>query len=288
MLGSTDGVRLPRRGLRLPDPAPDPATRPDRRAEFERLASMARRAEESGFDSVWVSDHAGAVASQPGGFELLFEAYSLLGALATRTDSVGLGVVPRGPTVRSPSMVAKIVTGIDVISHGRALLSLGLGAGGRPDPMERLGEELDVCRALLTEDAPSYDGRFYHLDHASNRPRPVRDGGIPLLVVADHPAVAGPAAGGADAVVVGGEITDVGAMVTALDRQCEAAGRHRSAVGVIWRGSVDGGPDHLADHLRAMAEIGVTGCVVSVEDGDDARAVAAAGKAVSAVAFGEG
>ncbi|MGH9096817.1 MAG: LLM class flavin-dependent oxidoreductase, partial [Acidimicrobiales bacterium] len=153
MLGSTDGVRLPRRGLRLPDPAPDPASNKDRRAEFERLASLARRAEASGFDSVWVTDDGGAVPKPPGGFELLFEAYSLLGALAIRTESVGLGVVPRGPTVRSPSMVAKIVTGIDVISHGRALLSLGLEAGGGLDPVDRLGEELDVCRALLTEDA---------------------------------------------------------------------------------------------------------------------------------------
>ena len=280
-------MRLPRRGLRLPDPAPDPASNPDRRAEFERLVAWARRAEESGFDSVWVTDHAGAVPREPGGFELLFEAYSLLGALATRTDSLDLGVVPRGPTVRSPSMVAKIVTGVDVISHGRALLSLGLDAGGGPEPIERLREELDVCRALLAEDAPSYDGRFYHLDQAPNRPRPVRVGGIPQLVVADDPAVAEPAAVGADAVVMGGGATDVEAMVAALDQQCEAAGRDRGEVGVIWIGAVDRGPDGLAGHLRALAEIGITGCVVSVEDGDDPAAISAAGQAVSAVAFGQ-
>lgn len=271
----------------MPDPAPDPASNPDRRAEFERLVAWARRAEESGFDSVWVTDHAGAVPREPGGFELLFEAYSLLGALATRTDSLDLGVVPRGPTVRSPSMVAKIVTGVDVISHGRALLSLGLDAGGGPEPIERLREELDVCRALLAEDAPSYDGRFYHLDQAPNRPRPVRVGGIPQLVVADDPAVAEPAAVGADAVVMGGGATDVEAMVAALDQQCEAAGRDRGEVGVIWIGAVDRGPDGLAGHLRALAEIGITGCVVSVEDGDDPAAISAAGQAVSAVAFGQ-
>jgi alkanesulfonate monooxygenase SsuD/methylene tetrahydromethanopterin reductase-like flavin-dependent oxidoreductase (luciferase family) len=273
--------------LRLPDPAPDPASNPDSRAEFERLAALARLAEASGFDSVWVTDHAGAVPNQPGGFELLFEAYSLLGALAIRTDSVGLGVVPRGPTVRSPSMVAKIVTGVDVISHGRALLSLGLDAGSGPEPVDRLGEELEVCRALLTDDAPSFDGRFYRLDHAPNRPRPVRAGGIPLLVVADDPAVAEAAAGGADAVVMGGEATEVEAMVAALDRECEAGGRDRGEVGVIWIGAVDGDPDRLSSHVRALAEIGAAGCVVSVEDGYDAAAVAAAGKALSAAAFGE-
>jgi alkanesulfonate monooxygenase SsuD/methylene tetrahydromethanopterin reductase-like flavin-dependent oxidoreductase (luciferase family) len=272
-------MRLPQRGLRLPDPAPDPAS-PSTDEEFERLAATARLAEESGFDSVWVTDHAGAVPIEPGGFELLFEAYSLLGALATRTESVGLGVIPRGPTVRSPSMVAKIVTGLDVISHGRAMLSLGMD-GGDPDSIERLEEELAVCRALLTEDAPSYAGRFYRLDQAINRPRPVRAGGVPLLVVADDPAVARPAAGGADAVVVGGEATDVEAMVTALDEQCRAAGRDRAAVGVIWSGPVDGGPDRVAGRLRALADIGVTGCVVSLADGYDASTIAAAGEAVS-------
>jgi alkanesulfonate monooxygenase SsuD/methylene tetrahydromethanopterin reductase-like flavin-dependent oxidoreductase (luciferase family) len=287
VLGSTDGVRLPRRGLRLPDPAPDPASNPDGRAEFGRLASIARLAEASGFDSVWVTDHPGAVPSELDGFESLFEAYSLLGALATRTDSVGLGMIPRGPTVRSPSMVAKIVTGVDVVSHGRAVLSLGLDAGGGPDAVDRLGEELEVCRALLTQDTPSFDGRFYHLDHAPNRPRPVRSGGIPLLVVADDPAVAEPVARGADAVVMGGEAAEVGAMVAALDQECEPAGRDRGEVGVIWIGAVDGGADRLSGHLRALAEIGATGCVVSVEDGYDAAAVAAAGKALSAVAFGE-
>ncbi len=287
MIGSTGGLRLPRRGLRLPDPAPDPASNPNTGAEFERLADIARRAEESGFDSVWVSDHAGSVLAQPGGFELLFEAYSLLGALATRTTSLGLGVIPRGPTVRLPSMVAKIVTGVDVISHGRAVLSLGIDPGEGPDGIRRLGEELAVCRALLTEEAPSYDGRFYRLDHAPNRPRPVRTGGIPLLVVADDPAVAEPVARGSDGVVVGGDARGVAAMVAAVGQQCESMGRDRDGVGVIWNGGVDGGPNRLGDHLRSMAEIGVTGCVVLLPDGYHPDAIAAAGKAAAAVEFGE-
>jgi alkanesulfonate monooxygenase SsuD/methylene tetrahydromethanopterin reductase-like flavin-dependent oxidoreductase (luciferase family) len=285
MVKPADGVRLPQRGLRLPDPAPDPAPNPDGEAEFERLAAIAQLAERSGFDSVWVTDHAGTVLSETGGFELLFEAYSLLGALATRTASAALGVIPRGTTVRSPSMVAKIVTGVDVISHGRALLSLGVDPAGGSDSIERLDEELAVCRALLTENAPTYNGRFFHLDRAPNRPRPVRVGGIPLVVVADDPGVAEPVANGADAVVVGGDLADVEAMVAALDHQCEAAGRDRGAVGVIWSGSAVGGPDHLADHLRAMAELGVAGCVISLADGYDADAITAAGKAVSEVAF---
>jgi alkanesulfonate monooxygenase SsuD/methylene tetrahydromethanopterin reductase-like flavin-dependent oxidoreductase (luciferase family) len=273
--------------MRMPDPKPDQESEPGGSVEFERLAEVARVAEDSGFDSVWVADDAGSVGGSPDGSESLFEAYSLLGALATRTASVGLGAFPSGPTVRSPSIVAKIVTGVDVISHGRALLTLGMDAGD-PDAIERLGEELAVCRALLTEEDSSFAGRFYHLDHARNRPRPVRAGGIPLMVAADDPAVAGAVARWADGVLVGGEVADAKAMILALDQACESTARDRDAVGVIWCGAAEGGRKGLVDHLRSLADVGVSGCVLSIADGHDPGAVAAAGEAVSEVVFREG
>jgi alkanesulfonate monooxygenase SsuD/methylene tetrahydromethanopterin reductase-like flavin-dependent oxidoreductase (luciferase family) len=278
---SADRVRLPRCGLRMPDPRPET----DGGAEFERLAELARVAEDGGFDSLWVADDGGSAVGDSGGLETRFEAYSFLGALATRTASIGLGAFPLGATARSPSILTKVVTGVDVISHGRALLALGIDAGD-PEAIERLGEELAVCRALLAEDTPSFAGRFYQLDHAPNRPGPVRAGGIPVVVVADDPAVAGPAARLADAVVVGGDATGVAVMVTALDRACASAGRDREAVGVIWSGAVDRGPAALVDDLATLAGIGVTGCVVSIAGGSDPDVIAAVGKAVSGVAFG--
>jgi alkanesulfonate monooxygenase SsuD/methylene tetrahydromethanopterin reductase-like flavin-dependent oxidoreductase (luciferase family) len=270
----------------MPDPKVDPRSVPGGGVEFERLAGLARVAEGSGFDSLWVGDDAGSGGASPGRPESLFEAYSLLGALATRTTSMGLGAFPSGPTVRSPSIVAKIVTGVDVISHGRALLALGIDAGD-PDAIERLGEELAVCRALLTEEESSFPGRFYHLDHAPNRPRPLRTGGVPLMVAADDPVVAGPAARWADGVMVGGTVADAKAMIVALDQQCESTGRDRDAVGVIWHGAADGGGDGLVDHLGSLADIGVSGCVLSIVDGYDPDAIAAVGKAMSEVTFDE-
>jgi alkanesulfonate monooxygenase SsuD/methylene tetrahydromethanopterin reductase-like flavin-dependent oxidoreductase (luciferase family) len=265
---------------------PDPPSDLGDMAEFERLTAVARVAEGSGFDSLWVADNAGFVGGGPGRPQSLFEAYSLLGALATRTTSMGLGAFPAGPTARPPSMVAKMVTGVDVISHGRALLALGIDAGD-PDGIERLGEELAVCRALLTEEEPSFQGRFYHLDHAPNRPRPVRAGGIPLLVAADDPAVAVPAARWADGVMVGGTVADVEAMIAALDQECESTGRDRGSVGVLWNGETDGGRKGLVDRLRSLADIGVTGCVLSIIDGYDLDAIGAVGEAMSEVAYKE-
>jgi len=233
VIDSVDVVQVPRRGLRMPNPRANPETNPETGGEFERLAAVAQLAEESGFDSLWVSDDAGRVRDEQGRSDTVFEAYSLLGALAARTTRVGLGVFPLGPTVRSPSMVAKIITGVDVISHGRGILALGVGRNRDQDSIDRLSEELQICRQLLTEEAPSFDGRFYRLSQAVNRPRPVRAGGIPLVVVADDPVAADPVARWADAVVVGGKPANVEAMVGGLDQRCRAVGR----AGTRWTSS---------------------------------------------------
>jgi alkanesulfonate monooxygenase SsuD/methylene tetrahydromethanopterin reductase-like flavin-dependent oxidoreductase (luciferase family) len=281
VMDSVDVVQVPRRGLRMPDPRANPETG----GEFERLAAIAQLAEDSGFDSLWVSDDAGRARDEQGRSDTVFEAYSLLGALAARTTRVGLGVFPLGPTVRSPSMVAKIITGVDVISHGRGILALGVGGNRDQQSIDRLSEELQVCRQMLTEEAPSFDGRFYRLSQAVNRPRPVRAGGIPLVVVADSPAVADPIARWADAVVVGGKPSNVEAMVSGLDQRCRAVGRARDAVGVIWSGEIDGGPDRLADQVQAIAEIGVAGCVVSIANSYDRDTIRATGEALSGMTF---
>jgi alkanesulfonate monooxygenase SsuD/methylene tetrahydromethanopterin reductase-like flavin-dependent oxidoreductase (luciferase family) len=270
----------------MPDPKAGPETDPAGGVEFERLAEVARVAEASGFDSVWVADDAGSGGGGPARPGSLFEAYSLLGALATRTTSVALGAFPSGPTVRSPSIVAKIATGVDVISHGRALLALGIDAED-PDAIERLDEELAVCRALLTDEESSLAGRFYHLDRAPNRPHPVRPGGIPLLVAAGDPVVAGAVVRWADGVMVGGTVADAESMILAVEQQCQSTGRDRDGVGVIWSGAADGWRDGLGDHLRSLADVGVSGWVLSIVDGYDPEAIAAVGEAASAVAFSD-
>ena len=164
-------MRVPRLGLLLPAPV-TVGGGPD---EFGRLVALAAAAETSGFDGVWVHD--GPPADGPSGDGApLFEPYSLLGALAARTARVALAVLPDGPPVRHPAMMAKIVTGLDVISHGRAVLSLGTGPATDPEAVERLVEELEICRALLTEEMPTLEGRHYRITRAANRPAPVRRG----------------------------------------------------------------------------------------------------------------
>jgi F420-dependent oxidoreductase-like protein len=124
----------------------------------------------------------------------MLEAYSTLAALAARTTSVRLGALVTGVTYRNPAILAKTVTTLDVISGGRAILGIGAawnedehrGYGVEFPPvrerMDRLDEALTICRAMFTEERPTFAGRHYRAHAALNVPRPVSPGGPPILV----------------------------------------------------------------------------------------------------------
>jgi alkanesulfonate monooxygenase SsuD/methylene tetrahydromethanopterin reductase-like flavin-dependent oxidoreductase (luciferase family) len=87
-----------------------------------------------------------------------------------------------------------MATTLDVISGGRALLGLGaawnetehIGYGYDFPPirerMDRLEEALTICKAMFTEDRPSFSGRYYRIDHALDSPRPIQPGGPRIMV----------------------------------------------------------------------------------------------------------
>src|SRR6266446_6256383 len=131
---------------------------------FDRTLAHALAAEEGGFASVWVMDHFWQLPALGGPDEPILEAYTLLGALAARTERVRLGTLVTGVTYRNPALLAKIVTTLDVITSGRAILGIGaawydvehegLGVDFPPvgERMDRLEEALQICRAMFTED----------------------------------------------------------------------------------------------------------------------------------------
>lgn len=161
---------------------------------FEHVAGIAGTAEDAGFESVWVMDHFWQLPPLGGPDAPILEGYTLLGALAARTERVRLGTLVTGVTYRNPALLAKMVTTLDVISGGRAILGIGaawfdeehLGLGFDFPPvrerMGRLEEAVQICRAMFTEDAPSFAGNYYRIDGARNVPRPIQPGGPPILV----------------------------------------------------------------------------------------------------------
>lgn len=161
---------------------------------FDRTVELARTAEGSGFASVWVMDHFWQLPALGGPDEPILEGYTLLGALAACTERVDLGTLVTGVTYRNPALVAKMVTTLDVISHGRAILGIGaawydvehegLGFEYPPDRerLDRLEEAVQICRAMFREDRPSFSGRYYTIRDARNLPRPIRPGGPPIMI----------------------------------------------------------------------------------------------------------
>ena len=161
---------------------------------FDRVVAQAKAAEAAGFGLVTVMDHFYQIRGVGPEEAPMLEAYTALGAIAQHTSRVRLGTLVTGVTYRNPALLAKTVTTLDIVSRGRAILGLGAawnedehrGYGYEFPPvgrrMDRLDEALAICKAMFTEERPSFEGRHYRIERALNSPRPVQPGGPPILV----------------------------------------------------------------------------------------------------------
>jgi F420-dependent oxidoreductase-like protein len=161
---------------------------------FERIAEIAGAAEDAGFDSFWAMDHYHQIANIGLPTEPMLEAYTLLSGVAARTSRIQLGAMVTGVTYRNPAFLAKVVTTLDVVSSGRAILGIGAAwneeesrAYGYAWPpvaerFERLEDALRICRSMFTQPESTVPGTVHHVEGAMNVPQPIRPGGPPILV----------------------------------------------------------------------------------------------------------
>jgi F420-dependent oxidoreductase-like protein len=205
---------------------------------FERIASIAVTAEESGFDSVWVMDHFYQLPLLGQPYDEMFECYSLLTAIAARTSRVRLGAMVGGMTYRNPAFLAKTVTGLDVISKGRAIWGIGAGwfekehieygydFGTFTDRFEKLEEGLQIVKSMFVNDTTTFEGKWFHTTDALNVPKPVQAGGPPVLIGGSgEKKTLRMVAQYADACNVFGEPDTVRRLLGVLDEHCAALGR---------------------------------------------------------------
>ena len=239
---------------------------------LDHAAGAVAAAERAGIGSLWVSE-----SPEPVGSATPYEAYSLLGALAVRSERVHLGVVADGTERRAPSILAKIVTGVDVLSHGRGVLALDGDCDSAGDA-ERLSEALTVCRAVLEDEHPTFAGRIYSIRDAVNRPTPAQVGGVPVVV---HLHGEGPGRGPlldvagrlADAVVVDGGTDGIADVCrTVADRG--AGSRSDRPVEVLGRIGTRSAAGGLAAAVAGIRSTGATGCLVGLPFPWDPGAVA--------------
>jgi len=161
---------------------------------FDHLVKQVRAAEAAGFDLVTVMDHFYQIRGVGPETAPMLEAYTTLGAIAVRTTRVKLGTLVTGVTYRNPALLAKMVTTLDVVSKGRAILGIGAawnedehaGYGFEFPPigrrMDRLEEAVQIARLMFTEERPSFEGRFFRIDRSLNVPRPIQKGGPKILI----------------------------------------------------------------------------------------------------------
>jgi F420-dependent oxidoreductase-like protein len=205
---------------------------------FERIAAIATTAEASGFDSMWVMDHFYQLPMLGKPDQEMFEAYSLLTALAARTKTVRLGAMVGGITYRNPAFLAKTVTGLDVISGGRAIWGIGAGwfqqehesfgyeFGTFTERFEKLEEGLQIVKSMFVNDTTTLEGKWFTVRDALNVPKPIQAGGPPVLIGGSgEKKTMRMVAQYGDACNVFGEASAVRHLMGVLDEHCARIGR---------------------------------------------------------------
>jgi F420-dependent oxidoreductase-like protein len=160
----------------------------------EDLGSVALAAEAAGFDRVSVMDHVWQIGPIGPPEQEMLEAYTTLGYLAARTSRVRLLTLVTGVVYRDPGLLAKMVTTLDVLSGGRAMLGIGaawneeeargLGLAFPPVPerFERLEEALQICLQMWSGQDSPYEGAYYRLGRTLNSPQALSSPHPPILI----------------------------------------------------------------------------------------------------------
>ena len=160
------------------------ASIPDPQDQWRTTVEIARLAEELGFDPVWVYDHVHNVPAPSN--ETVFECWAVVAALSQVTSRVRLGQMVGCTSYRSPALLAKITSTVDVISGGR--LDWGIGAGWYegeyraygyefPEAKVRIGqlrEAVENVKAMWTEPEATSEGRLFRVERAQCDPKPVQ------------------------------------------------------------------------------------------------------------------
>ena len=264
------------------------------------LARIARAAEDTGLDTLWVADHLVQANPTSTPDSEMLEAYTTLGYLAATTERIRLGAMVTAATFRPATLLVKAVTTLDVLSGGRAWLGIGAGyhedeaaAMDLPLPpvaerFERLQETLRLARQMWAGDASPFHGRHVRPQRPVSNPPPLTRPHPPILVggmgerktlrlVAEH----------ADACNLF-DIPDGGATIRhkleVLAAHCETVGRPYDEIEKTVSTRLEPGesPEAFAARCESLADLGIDHAVVITTGAWTEDAVATLGRAILA------
>jgi probable F420-dependent oxidoreductase len=261
------------------------------------LVDMASRADELGFDSVWVHDHVfnvGHVLDRIGG-RPYYEPLTFLSFVAARTRRVRLGTSVLVLPYHNPVRLAKAAATLDVLCGGR--LVMGVGVGLIEKEMEAMGtpfaergaytdEAIWVMRALWSAEEPRFAGKYYRFEGMKFSPRPLQTPSIPLVIGGVSRAAIRRAARLGDGWQPLGLSPEALAQgIATLRDEARACGRDASKIPVsiamtlaaarAGRHALGTAPSEIVKNARAYADVGVETLIISAGTSDPGEARAA-------------
>ena len=263
-------------------------------ADPQDIVDVAIRAENLGFDSVWVNHHvlhAGYVLERLGS-KPYYDALTVLTYVAAVTQKVRLGTsVPVLPYL-NPIVLAKSLATLDVMSGGR--LEVGIGVGAMKHESDSLGsdfenrgmyadESIRIMRNLWAEEDPEYKGRFFNYSGVKFSPKPVQEPYPPILIGGQGNRAMRRAARLGDGWHPNGNSPDeMASRIEKLARISESEGRPHSDFKISVRAELDvlttnsqrpekptvGSKDEILSTIDAYGKLGVEEMVFSVSTDD--------------------
>ena len=261
------------------------------------VLNIGKRAEELGFDSVWVNHHilnVGYIFDRLGS-KPYYDAITVLTWVAAHTERVRLGTTVLVLPYLNPLVLAKTLATVDVMSKGR--LNVGVGVGALKPESDALGstfetrgryadESIKIMRELWESENPEFDGEFFSFSGVKFSPKPIQKPGPPILICgASRAALRRVATLGDGWHPIRQSIADLKQNIATIHRLAEEAGRDPSEITVTVRTELDvldsrsdgtespmiGTADQLLATIEQYEEIGVSELVLSVSTDDVER-----------------
>jgi F420-dependent oxidoreductase-like protein len=243
------------------------------RLAWERTIAAAQRAEELGFESLWVYDH--FQVDPPPEPAPIFDPVVELSALAMATSRARLGHLVLAAAYRNAALTAKMISTLDVVSGGR--VELGIGAGwkedewlaygyGFPDAPERLAilaDHLEIITRMLAPGRATYEGAHAHVRDAIHEPKGLQQPRLPIVVGGNGPKVTWRlAARFADELNLDALMPDeVERALPIIRSRCEEVGRDPATLRVsvhVWGRPAAAPGRPRRDRLREYAALGLS------------------------------
>lgn len=181
------GIRLPQTG---------------KNAKLENIMSLAKEADEKGFDSLWVLERLlWSISPQPGenfpsDWQEVLEPLELLTFVAAITDRIQLGTSVIDIFFHNPVILAKRFATLDLLSGGRAIAGLGIGWSkdeflASNIPMEKLGKRADeyirLLKSIWSDEIIEFYGEFYNVPPSKIGPKPIQKPSLPIYFGGSNP-----------------------------------------------------------------------------------------------------